>query len=135
MQKQLRSLWSWKISFENFEIFFATHDPTTINRNDVGHNTEVKFLSQRGAEKDSRRLYWFNDKRGYFGKHCNKISSASKFYEAEDYHQNYYNDNKTQGYCSYIITQNRKLKKVIKINLKNNGERRIEAREILKIKI
>jgi peptide-methionine (S)-S-oxide reductase len=57
-------------------------------------------------------------KEDTLGSIVTKISSASKFYEAEDYHQNYYNDNKTQGYCSYIITQNRKLKKVIKINLK-----------------
>jgi peptide-methionine (S)-S-oxide reductase len=48
-----------------------------------------------------------------------KISPASKFYEAEGIHQNYYNDNKSQGYCSYIITPKiEKLKKVYKDKLK-----------------
>jgi peptide-methionine (S)-S-oxide reductase len=48
-----------------------------------------------------------------------KISPASKFYEAEAYHQNYYNQNKTQGYCSYVITPKiEKLKKRYKEKLK-----------------
>jgi peptide-methionine (S)-S-oxide reductase len=49
-----------------------------------------------------------------------RISPASVFYEAEDYHQNYYNGNKTQSYCSYVITPKvEKLRKNYKEKLKN----------------
>jgi peptide-methionine (S)-S-oxide reductase len=47
------------------------------------------------------------------------VSPAVIFYEAEDYHQNYYNQNKSQGYCSYVITPKiEKLNKVFKSKLK-----------------
>lgn len=113
-----------KISFgELLEIFFATHDPTTINRqgNDVGtqYRSEIFYHSEE-QKKTAEDYIDLMTKEDTFGKRIvTKISSASKFYEAEDYHQNYYNDNKTQGYCSYIITPKiEKLKKVYKDKLK-----------------
>ena len=113
-----------KISFgELLEIFFATHDPTTLNRQgaDVGtqyrseifyHNTTQKQLSEDYIALMTRE--------NTFGKTIvTKISPATKFYVAEDYHQNYYNQNKTQGYCSYVITPKiEKLKKVYQDKLK-----------------
>ena len=49
-----------------------------------------------------------------------RVSAASVFYEAEDYHQNYYNLNRTQSYCSYVITPKiEKFKKNFKEKLKN----------------
>ncbi|MBA0884253.1 peptide-methionine (S)-S-oxide reductase MsrA [Flavobacterium undicola] len=97
------------ISFgELLELFFATHDPTTLNRqgNDVGtqyrseifyHNEEQKLISE-----DFIR---FLTKEDVFGKPIvTQLSPASTFFEAEDYHQNYYNQNKSQGYCSFVIT-------------------------------
>ncbi|MEZ7504392.1 peptide-methionine (S)-S-oxide reductase MsrA [Flavobacterium sp. Arc2] len=113
-----------KISFgELLEIFFATHDPTTINRqgNDVGtqYRSEIFYHNeeQKKIAEDYINLMTSEDT---FGKRIvTKISAASKFYEAEDYHQNYYNDNKSQGYCSYIITPKiEKLKKVYNDKLK-----------------
>ena len=115
---------SSEISFgELLEIFFATHDPTTLNRqgNDIGtqyrseifyHNDDQKRLSERYIE--------LMTKENTFGKEIvTKISPASKFYQAEDYHQNYYNQNKAQGYCSYVITPKiEKLKKMYKEKLK-----------------
>ena len=113
-----------KISFgELLEIFFATHDPTTINRqgNDVGtqYRSEI-FYHNEEQKKIAEDYIDLMTNEDTFGKRIvTKISSASKFYEAEDYHQNYYNDNKTQGYCSYIITPKiEKLKKVYKDKLK-----------------
>lgn len=113
-----------KISFgELLEIFFATHDPTTINRqgNDVGtqYRSEIFYHSEE-QKKTAEDYIDLMTNEDTFGKRIvTKISSASKFYEAEDYHQNYYNDNKTQGYCSYIITPKiEKLKKVYKDKLK-----------------
>jgi len=113
-----------KISFgELLEIFFATHDPTTINRqgNDVGtqYRSEI-FYHNEEQKKIAEEYINLMTSEDTFGKRIvTKISPASKFYEAEDYHQNYYNDNKSQGYCSYIITPKiEKLKKVYNDKLK-----------------
>ncbi|MBG6109559.1 peptide-methionine (S)-S-oxide reductase [Flavobacterium sp. CG_23.5] len=112
------------ISFgELLEIFFATHDPTTLNRqgNDVGtqYRSEI-FYNNEVQKQVSEEYIALLTKENTFGKPIvTTISSASKFYEAEDYHQNYYNQNKEQGYCSYIITPKmEKLKKVYKDKLK-----------------
>jgi peptide-methionine (S)-S-oxide reductase len=97
------------ISFgELLELFFATHDPTTLNRqgNDVGtqyrseifyHNEEQKLISEDFIQ--------YLTKEDVFGKPIvTQLSPVSTFYDAEDYHQNYYNQNKSQGYCSFVIT-------------------------------
>ncbi|WP_016988693.1 peptide-methionine (S)-S-oxide reductase MsrA [Flavobacterium sp. ACAM 123] len=113
-----------KISFgELLEIFFATHDPTTLNRqgNDVGtqYRSEV-FYHNEEQKKTAEEYIDLMTAEDTFGKRIvTKISSTSKFYKAEEVHQNYYNDNKSQGYCSYIITPKiDKLKKVYKDKLK-----------------
>lgn len=101
---------------ELLEIFFATHDPTTLNRqgNDVGtqYRSEI-FYHNEEQKKISEDYIDLMTKENTFGKAVfTKVAAASKFYEAEDYHKNYYNDNKSQGYCSYIITPKiEKLKK------------------------
>lgn len=112
------------ISFgELLEIFFATHDPTTLNRqgNDVGtqYRSEI-FYNSEVQKQLSEEYIDLLTKENTFGKPIvTTISPESKFYEAEDYHQNYYNQNKEQGYCSYIITPKmEKLKKVYKDKLK-----------------
>jgi peptide-methionine (S)-S-oxide reductase len=113
-----------KISFgELLEIFFATHDPTTLNRqgNDVGtqYRSEI-FYHNEAQQKTASDYIELMTNEDTFGKRIvTKISSASIFYEAEKVHQNYYNDNKSQGYCSYIITPKiDKLKKSYKDKLK-----------------
>jgi peptide-methionine (S)-S-oxide reductase len=112
------------ISFgELLEIFFATHDPTTLNRqgNDIGTQYRSEIFYNNEAQKQLAEEYIaLMTKENTFGKPIvTKISAASKFYEAEDYHQNYYNQNKVQGYCSYIITPKiEKLQKVYKDKLK-----------------
>ncbi|MFW5760917.1 MAG: peptide-methionine (S)-S-oxide reductase MsrA [Cyclobacteriaceae bacterium] len=112
------------ISYEELlEVFWKTHDPTTLNRqgNDVGtqyrsvvfyHNDEQKKL----AEHYKMEL----EKEGVFsGPIVTEISPATDFYAAEDYHQNYYNENISQPYCSYIIAPKLdKLEKVFKSKLK-----------------
>ena len=110
---------------ELVEVFFATHDPTTINRQgaDVGtqyrseifyHNEEQKRLSEHYIQ------LLLTDATFGFGKRIvTKISPAVVFYPAEDYHQNYYNQNTSQGYCSYVITPKiDKLKSQFKSKLK-----------------
>lgn len=106
-----------KISYnELLEVFWATHDPTTLNRqgNDVGtqyrsiifhHNEEQKQL----AEKSKQEL----DASAVFGDPIvTFIEPIPDFYPAENYHQNYYNRHTEQSYCSYVIRP--KVAKVMK---------------------
>ena len=106
-----------EISFQEIlEVFFSTHDPTTLNRQgyDVGtqyrsaifyHNESQKLI----AEKFITEL---TEARVFNSKIVTEVSKATVFYVAENYHQNYYNNNKTQGYCVAVI--NPKLEKFIK---------------------
>ena len=112
------------ISFgELLEIFFATHDPTTLNRQgaDVGTQYRSEIFYHNAAQKQLSEDYIaLMTSENTFGKPIvTKISAATTFYEAEDYHQNYYNQNKTAGYCSYVITPKiDKLKKMYQDKLK-----------------
>ena len=113
-----------KISFgELLEVFFATHDPTTLNRqgNDSGtqYRSEI-FYHNENQKKLSEDYIALLKIENTFGKPIvTVISKATKFYEAEDYHQNYYNQNKSQGYCSYVITPKvEKVRKLFKDKLK-----------------
>jgi peptide-methionine (S)-S-oxide reductase len=96
------------ISFEDIlTIFWRTHDPTTLNRQgaDVGpqyrsaifyHNEEQKRIAEKSlAETDTSGL-WPNPI-------VTEIAPLDTFYVAEDYHQNYYNDNANQPYCRVVI--------------------------------
>lgn len=95
------------ISFKELvEIFLTTHDPTTLNRQgaDVGtqyrsviyyHNDTQRELAEQTIAELSK----------YFDNPIvTELSPSEKFHEAEDYHQNYYQNNETQGYCSFVIT-------------------------------
>ena len=113
-----------KITFgELLEIFFATHDPTTLNRQgaDVGTQYRSEIFFHNAVQKQISEGYIaLMTSENTFGKPIvTKISAASIFYVAEDYHQNYYNQNKTQGYCSFVITPKiDKLRKVYQDKLK-----------------
>lgn len=114
------------ISFDELlEIFWKTHDPTTLNRQgaDVGtqyrsvifyHSEEQKNLAEEYKSKlDKAEIY--DDPI------VTEISPISKFYPAEDYHQNYYNNNSSQPYCSYVITPKlEKFNKVFSDKIKKN---------------
>jgi len=110
---------------ELLEVFWKTHDPTTLNRqgNDVGtqyrsvifyHNEEQKKL----AEKYKSEL----DKSGAWDKPIvTEISPFTNFYPAEGYHQDYYENNPNQGYCAFVIAPKvEKFEKVFKNKLKKN---------------
>lgn len=92
---------------ELLAAFWTCHDPTTLNRqgNDVGtqyrsvvfwHNDEQR----EKAEMYKRRL---NEEKAFGNPIVTEIAPFRKFYIAEDYHQNYYNDNKTQPYCQFVV--------------------------------
>ncbi|CAN1524092.1 MsrA Peptide methionine sulfoxide reductase [Flavobacteriaceae bacterium] len=115
---------SSKISFgELLEVFFATHDPTTLNRqgNDSGTQYRSEIFYHNELQKITADAYIaLLTKENTFGKPIvTVISAATKFYEAEDYQQNYYNQNQSQGYCSYVITPKvEKVRKLFKDKLK-----------------
>lgn len=108
---------------ELLEIFWKTHDPTTLNRqgNDVGtqyrsvifyHNDEQKQKAEFYKNKLSEEKIW--DKPM-----VTEITKFQKFYPAEDYHQEYYDNNPNQGYCSFVITPKvEKFEKIFKDKLK-----------------
>jgi len=108
---------------ELLEIFFKTHDPTTLNRQgaDVGtqyrsvifyHDEEQKIIAQKVKEDLTKSNIWDDPI-------VTEISPFKKFYKAEVYHQDYYNKNPNQGYCSFVITPKlEKFKKVFGNKLK-----------------
>jgi len=114
------------VSFEEIlEVFWTVHDPTTLNRqgNDVGphyrsvifhHNDEQKRIAQRSKKEVAPQLW---DKPI-----VTEISPMKAFYEAEDYHQNYYNSvGDRNPYCTFVITPKvEKFRKVFKDKLKED---------------
>ncbi|WP_325203729.1 peptide-methionine (S)-S-oxide reductase MsrA [Flavobacterium sp.] len=112
------------ISYEDLlEVFFGTHDPTTLNRQgaDIGtqYRSEIFYHSEAQKKAAENFIKLLNDQNIYGKKVVTKVSDAKEFYPAEDYHQNYYNRNKNQGYCMAVISPKLdKLKKNYKSKLK-----------------
>lgn len=94
------------ISFEKLlEIFFKLHDPTTKNRqgNDIGtqYRSSIFYHSQKQktiAQKIKNQMSKY-----YKEKVVTEIVAFTNFYEAENYHKNYYDSNKSQPYCQIVI--------------------------------
>ena len=97
-----------KISYEKIlDIFFKTHDPTTLNRqgNDIGtHYRSIVFYSNSKEKELVTNYIEFLNNKIYDNKIVTEIVEFDKFYEAESYHENYYELNKTQPYCDLVIT-------------------------------
>lgn len=97
-----------KVSYvELLEVFFATHDPTTLNRqgNDVGtqYRSEIFYTSPQ-QKKQAEEFIALLEKERIFGSAIvTAISEEKLFYVAEEEHQNYYNDHRQQPYCQFII--------------------------------
>lgn len=114
-----------KISFDELlEVFWQTHDPTTLNRqgNDVGTQYRSAIFYHNNEQKTKAEKYKVDlDKSGAFDKKIvTEITPYSKFYVAEDYHQNYYNDNGSQPYCYFVIKPKlEKFQKVFKDKIKH----------------
>ncbi|MEM6263825.1 MAG: peptide-methionine (S)-S-oxide reductase MsrA [Bacteroidota bacterium] len=97
-----------KVSYgELLEIFWRTHDPTTLNRqgNDVGtqyrsvvfyHDEEQKKIAEASKAAAQESGLWSDPI-------VTEISPLDIFYKAEDYHQNYFNDNPRQPYCMFVV--------------------------------
>ena len=113
-----------EVAYEDLlEIFFGTHDPTTLNRQgaDVGtqYRSEIFYHSETQKTKAEHYIQLLEKEKLYDKKIVTKVSSATVFYPAEDYHQNYYNQNSSQGYCQMVIAPKlEKLRKYYKSKLK-----------------
>ncbi|GGF40979.1 peptide-methionine (S)-S-oxide reductase MsrA [Echinicola rosea] len=108
---------------ELLEAFFVAHDPTQLNRqgNDVGTQYRSAIFYHSAAQKEKAKYYInkLDEENIYPKKIVTEVAPMEKFYVAEDYHQNYYNLNKEQGYCRYVITPKlEKFQKVFKDKLK-----------------
>ena len=104
-----------EVSFtELLEVFFATHDPTTLNRqgNDVGtqYRSEIFYTSEEQRVEAEAFIALLEKEKVFGSPIVTAISEEKPFYNAEIEHQNYYNDNKMQPYCQFII--NPKIKKL-----------------------
>lgn len=113
-----------EVAYEDLlEIFFATHDPTTLNKQgaDVGtqYRSAIFYHSKEQKEKAEKYIQLIEKEKLYANPIVTQIEEAGVFYLAEDYHQNYYNQNKEQGYCQYVIAPKLdKLRKYYKSKLK-----------------
>ena len=97
-----------EVGFEDLlEVFFGTHDPTTLNRQgaDVGtqYRSAIFYHSEDQMKKAQNYITLIAKEKLYDREIVTKVSPATKFYAAEDYHQNYYNQNASQGYCQMVI--------------------------------
>lgn len=105
------------ISYEDIlVIFMTTHDPTTLNRQGADRGTQYRSViyyhdeeQKKIAEAVIKELTPY-----YENPIVTEVSEAVTFYEAEKEHQDYYRNNQTQGYCSFVITP--KLMKLRKLH-------------------
>jgi peptide-methionine (S)-S-oxide reductase len=95
-------------------VFFATHDPTTPNRqgNDIGtqYRSVVLFTTDEQKAEAEKFIRGLNDAEDRGARIITQVEPLTQFYEAEEYHKNYYAQNSSQPYCQVVI--NPKLKKV-----------------------
>ena len=110
------------VTFEQIlDVFWLSHDPTTLNRqgNDVGtqyrsviyyHNDDQRLKAIESKRKTNKSNLWKNEI-------VTEITALNNYTHAEDYHDNYYDNNKNQPYCVYVIKP--KLDKLKKIGIIN----------------
>ena len=84
----------------------TSHDPTTLNRQggDVGTQYRSVIYYHNDTQKEMAETVIENLSKYFDNSIVTEISPLKIFYEAEDYHQDYYENNKSQGYCSFVIT-------------------------------
>ena len=113
-----------KITFDELlKAFWQSHDPTTLNRqgNDVGpqYRSVIYYHNAEQREKAEKYKADLDKSKAFDNPIVTEISPFSKFYVAENYHQDYYNNNGSQPYCYYVIRPKlEKFNKVFKDKLK-----------------
>lgn len=97
-----------QISFRDIlDVFFAIHDPTTLNRqgNDVGtqYRSAIFYHSPEQKTIAEQTIAAMNAAKSFPDKIVTEVVPAATFYEAEDYHQEYFVNNGRQPYCQYVV--------------------------------
>jgi peptide-methionine (S)-S-oxide reductase len=108
---------------EIFKVFFTVHDPTTLNRQGADVGTQYRsaiFYKNEAQKKAAQTIIVAMKKAGiYDSPIVTTLEPLTKFYKAEDYHQNYYANNKSQPYCQMVIQPKmEKFEKLFKSRLK-----------------
>lgn len=107
-------------------VFFATHDPTTPNRQgpDVGpqYRSMILYTTEKQKEASENKIKEINDSNSAGSPFVTEVKPLDKFYPAEEYNRDFYAKNPSQAYCQVII--NPKLEKVQKefANLLKNND-------------
>jgi peptide-methionine (S)-S-oxide reductase len=88
-------------------VFFATHDPTTLNRQgpDVGTQYRSVIFHHTPLQKEAaeKKIVELNDAKIWDAGIVTEVKAFQAFYRAEDYHQKYFQDNPAQPYCQAVI--------------------------------
>jgi len=117
------------VSFEELlEVFWNTHDPTTLNRQGADEGTQYRsgVFYHNEEQKKIAEAYkkQLEASKVYKDPIVTEISPLTSFYPAEDYHQNYYALNSSQGYCQYVIRPKvEKFKKQFPTKLKKEASK------------
>lgn len=92
---------------ELMEVFFRTHDPTTLNRQgaDVGtqYRSVIFYHSENQKEEAEILIKELNQSGAYSSPIITEISPFETFYEAEEYHKNYFKNHPEESYCNLVI--------------------------------
>ena len=90
------------------DVFFHTHDPTTLNRQgaDVGSQYRSAIYTASQAQLEATKTYIDQLKKTHEFKDeiTTEVRILDQFFEAEDYHQRYYDNNQTAPYCQFVIS-------------------------------
>ncbi|MBW6535029.1 MAG: peptide-methionine (S)-S-oxide reductase MsrA [Mariniphaga sp.] len=110
---------------EILEVFFMTHDPTTLNRqgNDVGtqYRSAIFYHNEEQKQIAEKVIALFEQEKVYNDPIVTEVTAFDAFYLAEDYHHNYFARNKNQPYCQFVVAPKvEKFRKIFKEKLKEN---------------
>lgn len=108
---------------EIFKVFFTVHDPTTLNRQGGDRGTQYRssiFYANDEQKKMAQSIInQLNTEKVFEDPIVTTLEPLTEFYPAEDYHQNYYENNKSQPYCQMVIQPKiEKFEKIFKDRLK-----------------
>lgn len=111
---------------EILEVFWQTHDPTTLNRQGADVGTQYRSAIFYHNEYQKERAEYFkkqlNDEQAFGAPVVTEITAFDAFYPAEDYHQEYYNNNGSEPYCRMVIKPKvDKVKKIFGDKLKSSA--------------
>ncbi|MBK7504060.1 MAG: bifunctional methionine sulfoxide reductase B/A protein [Bacteroidetes bacterium] len=108
---------------EIFKVFFVVHDPTTLNRQGADAGTQyrstIMYRNENQRTIAKSLIDQLEKEKVYDNPIVTTLEPLSVFYKAEDYHQDYFNNNKNQGYCQMVIQPKiDKFEKIFKDRLK-----------------